>query len=97
LEAAWRVPILPDNYTFAILGTVVLASVLPASGQVAQGFEWLTVAAVSLLFFLHGAKLSRDAVLAGIGHWRLHLVVVASTLCCSRCWAGRCGRCCSRW
>jgi len=70
---------LPDNYTFAILGTVVLASVLPASGQVAQGFEWLTVAAVSLLFFLHGAKLSRDAVLAGISHWRLHLVVVAST------------------
>ena len=71
---------IPDNYTFAILGTVVLASVLPASGQVAQGFEWLTVAAVSLLFFLHGAKLSRDAVLAGISHWRLHLVVVASTL-----------------
>jgi sodium/bile acid cotransporter 7 len=70
---------IPDNYTFAILGTVVLASVLPASGQVAQGFEWLTVAAVSLLFFLHGAKLSRDAVLAGISHWRLHLVVVAST------------------
>ena len=70
---------IPDNYTFAILGTVVLASVLPASGQVAQGFEWLTVAAVSLLFFLHGAKLSREAVLAGISHWRLHLVVVAST------------------
>lgn len=70
---------LPDNYTLAILGTVVLASVLPASGQVAQGFEWLTVAAVSLLFFLHGAKLSREAVLAGISHWRLHLVVVAST------------------
>ena len=70
---------LPDNYTLAILGTVVLASVLPATGQVAQGFEWLTVAAVSLLFFLHGAKLSREAVLAGISHWRLHLVVVAST------------------
>jgi sodium/bile acid cotransporter 7 len=67
---------------------VVLASVLPASGQVAQGFEWLTVAAVSLLFFLHGAKLSRDAVLAGIrplapapGGGGQHLVLF-------RCWAG---------
>jgi sodium/bile acid cotransporter 7 len=35
--------------------------------------------AVSLLFFLHGAKLSREAILGGIGHWRLHLVVTGTT------------------
>ena len=32
-----------------------------------------------LLFFLHGARLSREAVIAGIGHWRLHLMVLASS------------------
>ena len=45
----------------------------------ARFFEGLTVAAVGLLFFLHGAKLSRQAIVAGLSHWRLHLVVVAST------------------
>jgi sodium/bile acid cotransporter 7 len=34
---------------------------------------------IVLLFFLHGAKLSRPAILAGIGHWRLHLVITAIT------------------
>ena len=70
---------LPDNFTLALLTTVALASLLPASGAVAHFFENLTVAAVALLFFLHGAKLSRDAIVAGLGHWRLHLVVVGAT------------------
>ena len=34
---------------------------------------------MGLLFFLHGAQLSRQAIVAGLSHWRLHLVVVAST------------------
>ena len=55
---------LPDNFTLALLGTVTLASVLPASGVAAQALEGITVAAVALLFFLHGAKLSRDAIVA---------------------------------
>lgn len=70
---------LPDNFTLALLTTVALASLLPASGSAARFFEVLTVAAVGLLFFLHGAKLSREAIVAGLSHWRLHLVVVAST------------------
>ena len=70
---------LPDNFTLALLTTVALASVLPAAGGVARFFEGLTVAAVGLLFFLLGAKLSRQAIVAGLSHWRLHLVVVAST------------------
>jgi len=74
-----RPKFLPDNFTFALLTTVLLASLLPATGRVAQGFELLTTAAIALLFFLHGAKLSRAAVIAGISHWRLHLLVVACT------------------
>jgi sodium/bile acid cotransporter 7 len=39
----------------------------------------VTTFAIALLFFLHGAKLSRDAVAAGLTHWRLHLLVLAIT------------------
>ncbi|RKJ98844.1 bile acid:sodium symporter family protein [Alicycliphilus denitrificans] len=74
-----RSRLLPDNFTLALVATVALASVLPASGAVGAFFEKATVAVVALLFFMHGAKLSREAVLAGLGHWRLHVLVVAST------------------
>ncbi len=70
---------LPDNFTFALLTTVALASLLPASGAVGHFFEGLTTVAIGLLFFLHGAKLSREAVLAGITHWRLHVLVFGCT------------------
>ncbi len=69
----------PDSFTLALAATVALASVLPASGPVGAFLERATTFVVALLFFMHGAKLSRQAVLAGIGHWRLHLVVVGST------------------
>ena len=74
-----RSRLLPDNFTLYLVATVIAASLLPASGGFAKALEVATTVAVSLLFFLHGAKLSREAILAGIGHWRLHLVVVAST------------------
>ena len=34
---------------------------------------------MSLLFFLHGAKLSRQAIYAGMSHWRLHCLIIASS------------------
>ncbi|AYC30904.1 bile acid:sodium symporter [Pseudomonas cavernae] len=70
---------LPDNFTLTLLGVVLLASLLPCSGQAAVAFGWLTNAAIALLFFLHGAKLSRHAIIAGASHWRLHLLVFACT------------------
>ena len=70
---------LPDNFTLALVTTVIVASFFPASGNVAHFFDRLTAVAIGLLFFLHGAKLSREAILAGIGHWRLHLLVFACT------------------
>jgi len=74
-----RPRLLPDNFTLTLIGVVTLASLLPASGQVAIGFGWLTNIAIALLFFLHGAKLSRESILAGAGHWRLHLLVFSLT------------------
>jgi sodium/bile acid cotransporter 7 len=70
---------LPDNFTLALVATVTLASLLPAMGTAAHFFEVLTTVAIGLLFFLHGAKLSREAILAGIAHWRLHLLVFGCT------------------
>ncbi|MGE8297815.1 MAG: bile acid:sodium symporter family protein [Pseudomonas sp.] len=71
--------LLPDAFTLTLLAVVLIATLLPASGQVAVVFEWITNLAIALLFFLHGAKLSRQAILAGAGHWRLHLLVFACT------------------
>jgi sodium/bile acid cotransporter 7 len=68
-----------DVYTILIMMMVLLASFVPASGTPAVALGHVTTFAIALLFFLHGAKLSREAVAAGLTHWRLHLLVLAST------------------
>ena len=74
-----RPSFLPDNFTASILFTVLLASVLPCSGRFADIAHGVASVAIGLLFFLHGAKLSREAVVAGATHWRLHMLVLCST------------------
>lgn len=69
----------PDSFTVALLVTVALATFLPCTGTTAVVFGHITTVAIGTLFFLHGAKLSREAVVAGAMHWRLHLLVLAST------------------
>ncbi|CAN5721885.1 bile acid:sodium symporter [soil metagenome] len=71
--------LVPDKFTLALLATVVTASLLPADGRIALALSFVTTGAVALLFFLHGAKLSREAIVGGITHWRLHLLIFAST------------------
>ena len=68
-----------DPFVAALLGTVLLASLLPARGQAATAAGWIADAGIVLLFFLHGAKLSREAIIAGASNWRLHLTVFAAT------------------
>ena len=58
---------------------VVLASLLPAHGRATAPFGLATKIAIGLVFFLHGAKLPREAVIAGVTHWRLHVLILAST------------------
>ncbi|NMM28203.1 MAG: bile acid:sodium symporter [Glaciimonas sp.] len=70
---------LPDDFTLALIFVVIVASIFPCEGPVAVAFEWVTNFAIGLLFFLHGAKLPREAVVAGMRHWRLHLTVMACT------------------
>ncbi len=70
---------LPDTFTILLVCTVLLASIFPARGAFAGWFATATDLAIALLFFLHGARLSRDVVLAGFLHWRLHLVILLTT------------------
>ncbi len=74
-----RPAFLPDNFTLMLVATVALATLLPAQGGAARLFDGFTTFAIGLLFFLHGAKLSRDAIRAGVTHWRLHVLVFACT------------------
>ena len=70
---------LPDTFTMLLVLTVVTASFLPVHGASAHYFGIATNFAIGLLFFLHGARLSRDVVIAGLLHWRLHLVILLTT------------------
>jgi len=74
-----QLALLFDRFTIALIITVIVASVLPCRGETAHVFGIVTSLAIALLFFLHGAKLSREAIIAGITHWRLHLLVLACT------------------
>ncbi|MEW1640108.1 bile acid:sodium symporter family protein [Streptomyces sp. NPDC093801] len=72
-----RLPL--DPYVSALLATVGLAALLPARGPAAAVAEGASSAAVALLFFLYGARLSTREALDGLRHWRLHLTVLACT------------------
>jgi len=65
-----------DRFLVFLTVTVILASLLPARGIGVPIFAWIADAAIALLFFLHGAKLSRESIIDGIGKWRLHLLVL---------------------
>ncbi|MBT2487352.1 bile acid:sodium symporter [Streptomyces sp. ISL-96] len=68
-----------DPYILMLIGTVVLATLLPASGTAAEAVGGVSTGAVALLFFLYGARLSTREALDGLRHWRLHLTVLACT------------------
>jgi len=71
--------LLPDGFTLTILGSVALAVILPCRGESARWITAASGAAIALLFFLQGARLSLDVVYAGMLHWRLHLTIFAAT------------------
>jgi len=68
-----------DPFIVALLATVALASLLPCAGKFAHIMNRVTDGAIALLFFLHGARLSREAILAGLGAWRIHALALGST------------------
>ncbi|ATU45049.1 bile acid:sodium symporter [Acinetobacter junii] len=68
-----------DRFTILLVLMVLFATLLPISGQLAYYFNILTTVAIAVLFFLHGAKLSREAVIEGMLHWRMHALVFIFT------------------
>jgi len=68
-----------DGYVLALIATVIVAAIIPARGWGAEAMGYVTYLAVALLFFLYGARLSTQAIVAGIMHWRLQGLVFAVT------------------
>jgi sodium/bile acid cotransporter 7 len=74
---ATRPPI--DGFVLSLFGVVLAATLFPCRGESARACHAAGILAIGALFFLQGARLSREAVLHGIMHWRLHAVINATT------------------
>ncbi|HET7880904.1 MAG TPA: bile acid:sodium symporter family protein [Acetobacteraceae bacterium] len=70
---------LPDPFVLSLVGVILAATLCPCSGALASIVHAAGVLAISSLFFLQGARLSRDAVVGGIMHWRLHATIAVAT------------------
>ena len=68
-----------DAYLIMLLGVVVLACILPARGSFAEFVGQAAYYAVALLFFVYGAKLKSEAVIAGFANWPLQLSILGLT------------------
>lgn len=68
-----------DPFLLTLICVVLAATVFPCEGDVKVFFEYLTTFAIAMLFFMHGAKLSLDAILSGIKNWRLHVIIFVAT------------------
>ena len=76
---SWLKKLHIDPFLLALVCTVGTATVLPCTGTAEVFFDYLTDAAIALLFFMHGAKLSREAIIRGISNWKLHSCIFLST------------------
>src|SRR5208283_770819 len=68
-----------DKFVLCLALIILAATVQPCSGVTATSLHYTGLAAISLLFFLQGARLSRSAVINGIMHWRLHIFISSTT------------------
>jgi len=68
-----------DKFTLMLVATVTLASLLPARGGFVPVVDVIGKASIILLFFLHGANLSSEAVKTALGQWKLQLLMLAAT------------------
>ncbi len=71
--------LLPDKFILWLVAAVMLAARLPVAGASAAALDWITYSAIFSLFFLHGARLPREALIAGITGWRLHIAILSLT------------------
>ncbi|SIO87378.1 bile acid:sodium symporter family protein [Nocardiopsis sp. JB363] len=68
-----------DPFLLLLLMLPVVATLVPARGVAADALDHLTVVAICLLFFLHGAKLSPAETRQGFSRWGFQLLVLGCT------------------
>lgn len=68
--------LIPDRFILLLLATIAVASLLPARGGWAETVSHIANGAIFMLFFFHGLRLPREAVVSGIAHWRLQAAVL---------------------
>lgn len=61
------------------MAMVAIAAFMPAKGVGKGVLDLVVHAAIAILFFIYGAKISPQAIWAGITHWRLQSLVFATT------------------
>jgi solute carrier family 10 (sodium/bile acid cotransporter), member 7 len=71
--------LLPDRFILLLLGTIMLAWAAPVSAAPAAVVDVVTYAAIFALFFLHGARMPREALIAGFADVRLHVAILFIT------------------
>lgn len=68
-----------DRFALLIVGAALLALLVPATGLAARVLSGFTTVGVALLFFLHGGRLSREALVAGATNLKLHGLILSTT------------------
>ena len=68
-----------DGFILAIFAAVGLAAVFPAEGRAVPVVDGAVTVAIAVLFFLYGARIHPMEALAGLKHWRLHVVILGFT------------------
>lgn len=75
----FRLPGFLSPFLLLLIALPLVATVVPARHNTAAALHYMTIAAVCLLFFLHGAKLAPSDARAGFTRWRFQLAVLACT------------------
>lgn len=68
-----------DAFLLAVGAALALAALLPARGSAAAVMSVIARAAIAMLFFLYGLRLSPQQTWQGVRQWRLHLLVLGTT------------------
>jgi solute carrier family 10 (sodium/bile acid cotransporter), member 7 len=71
--------LIPDPFIAALVTVALVAILLPARGVFVPFVDTLANLLIVALFFLHGVKLSRQALAGALVHWRLHLSILTAT------------------
>lgn len=68
-----------DGFILAIFAAVGVAALFPATGRAEPVVDGAVTVAIAILFFLYGARIHPREAIAGLKHWRLHVLILGFT------------------